>query len=108
MAEAGKRAFAVYLWHYPLLMVLNPATRTTALPAWGWALEFLLILVCAETSNRLLEKGQGPREAAGRVMPLGLSVPQVAPGAMGVLCAAVLLFVPSRPSRRAFPKRCSR
>lgn len=103
MAEAGKRAFAVYLWHYPLLMVLNPATRTTALPAWGWALEFLLILVCAETSYRLLEKGQGPREAAGRVMPLGLSVPQVALGAMGVLCAAVLLFVPISAEQTGVP-----
>lgn len=84
-------------------MMLNQATRTTALPAWGWALEFLLILVCAETSYRLLEKGQGPREAAGRVMPLGLSVPQVALGTMGVLCAAVLLFVPISAEQTGVP-----
>lgn len=71
--------------------------------AWGCALEFLLILVCAETSYRLLEKGQGPREAAGRVMPLGLSVPQVALGAMGVLCAAVLLFVPISAEQTGVP-----
>ena len=93
VAEAGKRAFAVYLWHYPLLVVLNPATRTTELPVWGWALEFMLIFACAEASYRLFEKGQGPRELAGRPMPLGLAVPQVAFGALGVLCALVLLFV---------------
>ena len=103
VAEAGKRAFAVYLWHYPLLVVLNPATRTTELPVWGWALEFLLIFVCAEASYRLLEKGQGPRELAGRPMPLGLAVPQVVFGALGVLCALVLLFVPISAEQTGVP-----
>ena len=103
VAEAGKRAFAVYLWHYPLLVTLNPATRTTALPAWGWALEFLLILACAEASYRLLEKGQGPRELAGRTMPFGLAVPQVVLGALGVLCAVVLLLVPIAAEQTGVP-----
>lgn len=103
VTEAGKRAFAAYLWHYPLLVVLNPATRTTELPVWGWALEFLLIFACAEASYRLLEKGQGPRELAGRPMPLGLAVPQVAFGALGVLCALVLLFVPISAEQTGVP-----
>ena len=103
VAEAGKRAFAVYLWHYPLLVVLNPATRTTELPVWGWALEFLLIFVCAEASYWLFEKGQGPREVAGRPMPLGLAVPQVAFGALGALCALVLLFVPISAEQTGVP-----
>ena len=103
VAEAGKRAFAVYLWHYPLLVVLNPATRTTELPVWGWALEFMLILACAEASYRLFEKGQGPRELAGRPMPLGLAVPQVAFGALGILCVLVLLFVPISAEQTGVP-----
>lgn len=103
VAEAGKRAFAVYLWHYPLLVVLNPATRTTELPVWGWALEFLLIFACAEASYQLFEKGRGPRELAGRPMPLGLAVPQVAFGALGVLCALVLLFVPISAEQTGVP-----
>lgn len=103
VAEAGKRAFAVYLWHYPLLVVLNPATRTTELPVWGWALEFLLIFACAEASYRLFEKGQGPRELAGRPMPLGLAVPQVVFGALGVLCALALLFVPISAEQAGVP-----
>lgn len=103
VAEAGKRAFAVYLWHYPLLVVLNPATRTTELPVWGWVLEFLLIFACAEASYRLFEKGQGPRELAGRPMPLGLAVPQVVFGALGVLCALALLFVPISAEQTGVP-----
>ncbi|WP_407416834.1 acyltransferase family protein [Paratractidigestivibacter faecalis] len=103
VAEAGKRAFAVYLWHYPLLVVLNPATRTTELPVWGWALEFLLIFVCAEASYRLFEKGRGPRELAGRPMPLGLAVPQVVFGALGILCALALLFVPISAEQTGVP-----
>lgn len=103
VAEAGKRAFSVYLWHYPLLVVLNPATRTTELPVWGWALEFLLIFACAEASYQLFEKGRGPRELAGRPMPLGLAVPQVAFGALGVLCALVLLFVPISAEQTGVP-----
>lgn len=103
VAEAGKRAFAVYLWHYPLLVVLNPATRTTELPVWGWALEFLLIFACAEASYRLFEKGRGPRELAGRSMPLGLAVPQVVFGALGVLCALALLFVPISAEQTGVP-----
>ena len=103
VAEAGKRAFAVYLWHYPLLVVLNPATRTTELPVWGWVLEFLLIFACAEASYRLFEKGRGPRELAGRPMPLGLAVPQVVFGALGVLCALVLVFVPISAEQTGVP-----
>lgn len=103
VAEAGKRAFAAYLWHYPLLVVLNPATRTTELPVWGWALEFLLIFACAEASYRLFENGQGPRELAGRPMPLGLAVPQVVFGALGILCALALLFVPISAEQTGVP-----
>lgn len=103
VAEAGKRAFAVYLWHYPLLVVLNPATRTTELPVWGWVLEFLLIFACAEASYRLLEKNMGPRELAGRTLPLGQAAPALAFEVLGVLCALVLLVVPITAEETGVP-----
>lgn len=53
--EVAKRSFGIYLWHYPLLLIMNPATRTTALPWWGWALEALAIIVAVEFSWRVVE-----------------------------------------------------
>lgn len=50
------RSFGIYLWHYPLLLIMNPATRTTALTWQGWALEALAIVVAAELTYQLVEK----------------------------------------------------
>ncbi|MGI6220717.1 MAG: acyltransferase family protein [Coriobacteriales bacterium] len=55
----GARAFAIYMWHYPLLLVMNPATRTTELPWWGWVLELAVIIVVAEFSYRFVEQTFG-------------------------------------------------
>ena len=54
--EVAKRSFGIYLWHYPLLLIMNPATRTTALPWWGWALEALAIIVAVELSWHFVEE----------------------------------------------------
>lgn len=86
LAWAGRRAFALYLWHYPLLLVMNPATRTTELPWWGWALEFAVIALAAELSYRLFESGwEGPR-LRGVV-----SARQIVEGAALVAVGAVLV-----------------
>ena len=52
----GSRSFSIYLMHYPLLIVMNPATRTTALPWWGFVLEILIVLVAGEAFYRLVEE----------------------------------------------------
>ncbi|MFR2627665.1 MAG: hypothetical protein ACLS89_09240 [Collinsella sp.] len=31
----GQRSFSVYLVHYPLLLLMNPATRTTRIAWWS-------------------------------------------------------------------------
>jgi len=54
--EVAKRSFGIYLRHYPLLLIMNPATRTTALPWWGWALEALAIIVAVELSWHFVEE----------------------------------------------------
>lgn len=69
VVEVAKRSFGVYLWHYPLLLIMNPATRTTELPWWGWALEALAIIAAVELSYRLIEEPWaaflGGRKATG-------------------------------------------
>lgn len=59
LVAAGAASFSVYLWHYPLLLVMNPATRTTELPWWGWVLELALIAGVSVASYFLVEKGVG-------------------------------------------------
>lgn len=75
LAWVGKRSYAIYLWHYPILELLNPLNATTGTPWWKLLLELVLILGVSELSYRFVEeplrKGIKPlREAkakAGRM-----------------------------------------
>ena len=51
----GRRSFSLFLWHYPLLRLMNPANRTTDLPWWGWLIEFAVIVLVSELSYHLFE-----------------------------------------------------
>lgn len=55
----GSRSFSLYLVHYPLLVVLNPATRTTPLPWWGYLGQFALIVAVGEVFFQLIEAMRG-------------------------------------------------
>ncbi|WP_241677122.1 acyltransferase family protein [Bifidobacterium jacchi] len=52
----GSRSFSLYLMHYPLLAFMNPATRTTALPWWGWLLEAAVIWAAGELFYQIVER----------------------------------------------------
>ena len=75
----GTRSFSVYLVHYPMLILMNPATRTTSPAWWEQALQVALTLVVAEIFYRLVEapcarlgrKGASRRRARAkfRLMP---------------------------------------
>ncbi|MEJ5922199.1 acyltransferase family protein [Bifidobacterium thermophilum] len=56
LTAIGSRAFALYLIHYPLLEVMNPATRTADLPWWGWLVEILILVAAAELMFRFVER----------------------------------------------------
>ncbi len=67
----GARSYAVYLWHYPLLLIMNPATRTIDIGWLGWLLEFAAIAAVACLSYAFVEQrygsgriGESLREAA--------------------------------------------
>lgn len=88
LAAVGKRSLHIYLWHYPLLLMMNPATRTTDIAWWGWALETAAILAVSEVSYRLFE-------APGNAGPLGLSKPSGVVAAAGLVCVAATLALPA-------------
>ena len=59
LVALGGLSFSLYLWHYPLFLVMNPATRTTELPWWGWVLELAVILGASVAARALVERGLG-------------------------------------------------
>lgn len=75
MSLIGKRSYALYLWHYPLLLVMNPATRTTVMPWWGWVVELAIVACVSEVSYRVFEaapkaKRLGEKNADGLQSPI--------------------------------------
>ncbi|MCF2706702.1 acyltransferase [Arcanobacterium haemolyticum] len=51
----GRRSFAIYLVHFPLLTVMNPATRTTSVRWWEWVIQLLVVLGVSEVFYQLVE-----------------------------------------------------
>lgn len=58
LAYLGSRSFSLYLVHYPLLLVMNPATRA-ATPWWFVVGQFLVILVVGEVFYQCVEALRG-------------------------------------------------
>ena len=51
----GKRSYAIYLWHYPILELMNPLNATNGIPWWKLLLELVIILVISDLSYRFVE-----------------------------------------------------
>ena len=56
LAWVGSRSFAIYVWHYPVVELMQPRNSTTALAPWQVALELGVIIAAAELSYRLVEE----------------------------------------------------
>ena len=97
LALAGARGFALYLWHYPLILIMNPATRTTELPWWGWALELLAIVAVSEVTYRVVERG------VGTPMLLGQAKPALVAEAAALLAVVVVTLAPISAEQTGVP-----
>ena len=51
----GKRSYGIYLWHYPLLMLMNPVADVTEKPWWLLIIQALVVVAAAEISYRFIE-----------------------------------------------------
>ena len=107
----GKRSYGIYLWHYPLLLLMNPVSDITVKPWWIHLLQIAVVVGAAELSYRFIEtpfrRGAAgaliARVKAGDFRPKALRARK--PGAraiaqasaVAVICltaAAGLVFVP--------------
>lgn len=91
----GQRSFSVYLVHYPLLTLMNPATRTTRIAWWEQVLQLVLILAVAEVFYRLVERlwSNRPAQQDSAARKHALAPAMVLP-ALGAACVAALAFAP--------------
>lgn len=91
----GQRSFSVYLVHYPLLLLMNPATRTTRIAWWEQVLQLVLILAVAEVFYRLVERlwSNRPAQQDSAARKHVLAPAMVLP-ALGAACVAALAFAP--------------
>lgn len=91
----GQRSFSVYLVHYPLLLLMNPATRTTRIAWWEQVLQLVLILAVAEVFYRLAERpwSHKPAQQDSAARKHVLAPAMVLP-ALGAACVAALAFAP--------------
>lgn len=91
----GQRSFSVYLVHYPLLLLMNPATRTTRIAWWEQVLQLVLVLAVAEVFYRLVERpwshkpAQQDSTAGKHVLAPAMVLP-----ALSAACVAALAFAP--------------
>jgi peptidoglycan/LPS O-acetylase OafA/YrhL len=51
----GSRSFSLYLVHYPLLEIMNPAIRTSPLKPWEWVVQFMVLWAVTELFYRVAE-----------------------------------------------------
>lgn len=51
----GKRSYSIYLWHYPLLLLMNPVANINDTPWWHYILQVLLVVAVAECSYHFIE-----------------------------------------------------
>lgn len=51
----GKRSYSIYLWHYPLLLLMNPVADIRQTPWWMTAIQLAVVVAVAECSYRFIE-----------------------------------------------------
>ena len=51
----GQRSYSIYLWHFPLLSLMNPVADISADPWWATLIQLGVVLAVAEASYKFIE-----------------------------------------------------
>ena len=51
----GKRSYGIYLWHYPLFLLMNPSADVSDTPWWATILQIALVIAVSALSYRFVE-----------------------------------------------------
>lgn len=103
----GLRSYGIYLWHYPLLLLMNPRSNIAGTPWWMYIIELVVICACAAFSYKFVEDPirHGSIGAfIGRVRSGEVyladwlrrhAIPTAAAAAVTLVCVGGLIFVPN-------------
>ena len=64
---AGKRSYSIYLWHYPLLLLMNPVANINDTPWWHYVIQVAIVVGVAEFCYEFIET-PFRKGAVGRVL----------------------------------------
>lgn len=94
----GKRSYGIYLWHYPLLLLMNPVSDISAKPWWAYVAQVVIVVVAAELSYRFIETpfrhglvGRALAQIKGGTAPAAYLRAHMAPIAAGAMVLVVAL-----------------
>ena len=103
----GLRSYGIYLWHYPLLLLMNPRSNIADTPWWMYLVELAVMFACAAFSYKFVEDPirHGSIGAfVGRVRSGEVyladwlrdhAIPTAAAAAVMLVCVGGLIFVPN-------------
>lgn len=106
----GLRSYGIYLWHYPLLLLMNPRSNIAGTPWWMYLVELAVMFACAAFSYKFVEDPirHGSigtfvsRVRSGEVYLADWlrdhAIPTAAAAAVTLVCVGGLIFVPNTSS----------
>lgn len=102
----GQRSYSIYLWHYPLLLLMNPASDVSTKPWWVYLCQVAVVVGVSELCYRFIET-PFRHGAAGRIlaqlrnketMPTWVrakAIPLALAGITGLVALGGIVFVPA-------------
>ena len=103
----GLRSYGIYLWHYPLLLLMNPRSNIAGTPWWMYLVELAVMFACAAFSYKFVEdpiRHGSIGTFVGRVRSGQVyladwlrdhAIPTAAAAAVTLVCVGGLIFVPN-------------